>query len=213
MFADRADAGRRLAERLEHLRGQDLVILGLPRGGVPVAYQVARALAAPLDVLVVRKLGSPHQPELALGAIGEEGVLVLDPELVAISRISDRELTRLQHTEQALLTERLDRIRAVQARVDLHGRTAVVIDDGVATGSTARAACRVARLLGAHRVVLAVPVASARALCGFREADEVVCVSIPDQFAAVGQHYRNFSPTRDDEVIALLTAASESGPR
>lgn len=213
MFTDRADAGRRLAGRLEHLRGQDLVILGLPRGGVPVAYEVARALAAPLDVLVVRKLGSPHQPELALGAIGEERVLVLDPELVAISRISDRELTRLQRTEQAQLSARLDRIRAVRTRVDLHGRTAVVIDDGVATGSTARAACRVARRLGAHRVVLAVPVASARALGGFREADEVVCVSIPDQFTAVGQHYRDFSPTSDDEVVALLTAAYEPGPK
>jgi putative phosphoribosyl transferase len=212
MFTDRAHAGRRLAERLEHLRGQDLVVLGLPRGGVPVAYEVAQALAAPLDVLVVRKLGSPHQPELALGAIGEEGVLVLDPELVAISRISDRDLTRLQRTEQALLTERLDRIRAVRTRVDLRARTAVVIDDGVATGSTARAACRVARRLGARRVVLAVPVASARALSGFREADEVVCVSIPDQFTAVGQHYRDFSPTSDNEVVALLTAANESAP-
>jgi putative phosphoribosyl transferase len=208
VFANRADAGRQLAERLDHLRGQDVVVLGLPRGGAPVAFQVAAALQAPLDVIVVRKLGLPYQPELAMGAIGEDGVRVLDREIMQMGGVRADELRDVERREQALLRRRVERFRRGRPRVDLTGRVAVIVDDGLATGSTARAACLVARHLGAARVVLAVPVAPAEAVARFPGADEVVCVSAPRGFAAVGLHYRDFSPTTDEEVIVLLDAAA-----
>jgi putative phosphoribosyl transferase len=173
VFEDRVDAGTRLARELEVFRGQDVVVLGLPRGGVPVAAVVAEALDAPLDVIVVRKLGVPFQPELAMG----------------------------------VLEARVDRLRRGRPRIDLRGRVAVVVDDGIATGATARVACQVARQLGAARVVLAVPVAPAHTAAHLPEADDVVCVSAPQHFSAVGAHYVDFSPTSDDEVVALLDRA------
>lgn len=206
MFEDRVDAGRRLARCLDHLRGPELVVLGLPRGGVVVAAEVARALGAPLDVLVVRKLGHPARPELALGALGEEGVRVLAPGWDRDG--VDREaLAAVERREAEELRRRLVRLRAEHPRVDLHGRTALVVDDGIATGSTTRAACRVARALGAARVVVAVPVAPAAAVRQLPEADEVVCASTPARFQAVGLHYRDFTQTTEDEVLALLPAA------
>ncbi|HSU36815.1 MAG TPA: phosphoribosyltransferase [Propionibacteriaceae bacterium] len=208
MFANRADAGRQLAERLEHLHGQDVVVLGLPRGGVPVAFPVAVALQAPLDVIVVRKLGLPYQPELAMGAIGEDGVRVLDRDLVQLDGVRADELREVERREQALLRSRVDQFRRGRPRIDLKGRVAVIVDDGLATGSTARAACLVARHLGAARVVLAVPVAPAEAIAHFPEADEVAYVSAPRRFVAVGLHYEDFSPTTDEEVIVLLDAAA-----
>jgi putative phosphoribosyl transferase len=208
VFADRADAGRQLAKRLEHLQGQDVVVLGLPRGGVPVAFPVAVALQAPLDVIVVRKLGLPYQPELAMGAIGEDGVRVLDRDLVQLAGVRADELRDVERREQSLLRSRVEQFRRGRPRVDLNGRVAVIVDDGLATGSTARAACLVARRLGAARVVLAVPVAPAEAAAHFQEADEVVSVSAPRRFVAVGLHYEDFSPTTDEEVIVLLDAAA-----
>jgi putative phosphoribosyl transferase len=208
VFADRVDAGRQLADRLAHLRGQDLVVLGLPRGGVPVAFEVAQALAAPLDVIVVRKLGVPFQPELAMGAIGEGGVRVLQPDVLARARVTEEQLRAVETRERGELESRITRLRRGRERVDLTGRTAVVVDDGIATGSTARVAVEVARRLGAARVVLAVPVAPAETLRRFPGADEVVCVSTPPQFIAVGCHYRDFLPTSDDEVTVLLDAAA-----
>jgi putative phosphoribosyl transferase len=208
VFADRVDAGRQLARRLEHLRGQDLVVLGLPRGGVPVAFEVAEALDAPLDVIVVRKLGVPFQPELAMGAIGEDGTRVLDAEVLSLAGVSDEDLAAVESRERAQLEERVARLRRGRARADLTGRIAVVVDDGIATGSTARVACQVARHLGAARVVVAVPVAPAECARDLLGADEVVCVSVPRQLRAVGYHYRDFSPTSDDEVIVLLDAAA-----
>ena len=207
-FLDRADAGWRLAERLEHLRGIDAVVLGLPRGGVPVAYQVSAALGVPLDVIVVRKLGVPFQPEVAMGAIGEDGVRFLDQTLMARAGVSEAELDEVEQREQALLEARMRRYRRGRRRVDLRGRTAIVVDDGVATGSTARVACRIARLLGASRVVLAVPVGPPSVLRDVPEADEVVVVSEPEHFQAVGYHYVDFSPTSDDEVVVLLDRAA-----
>lgn len=207
VFANRVDAGRRLARELASLRGQDLVVLGLPRGGVPVAYEVAAALDAPLDVIVVRKLGVPFQPELAMGAIGEGGARVVDHGLVARARVSEQEFAAVERRERALLESRVQRLRRGRGRVALEGRTAVVVDDGMATGSTARAACQVARHLGAGRVVLAVPVAAAETVRDFAEADQVVCVSAPEWFGAVGAFYNDFSPITDDEVIVLLDAA------
>lgn len=207
VFDDRVDAGRRLSHLLMELRGEDVVVLGLPRGGVPVAAVVAEALGAPLDVIVVRKLGVPVHPELAMGAIGEGGVKVVDHALLARARVSDEELESVERRERAVLEARVERLRRGRPRADLHGRVAVVVDDGIATGATARVACRVARQLGARRVVLAVPVAPAETVRHLPEADAVVCVSAPEHFRAVGAHYADFTPTSDDEVVRLLEQA------
>ncbi|MFE7629111.1 phosphoribosyltransferase family protein [Kocuria sp. NPDC057446] len=207
VFENRVEAGRQLGKRLRTLRGQDVVVLGLPRGGVPVAHEVARILDAPLDVIVVRKLGVPSQPELAMGAIGEEGARVLDERTLQYFGVTDAQLEQIEARERAVLEARTARFREGRERVDLTGRTALVVDDGIATGSTARVACRIARQLGAARVVLAVPVAPQEALGRVVEADEVVCLSTPPYFTAVGYHYRDFSATEDDEVVALLDAA------
>lgn len=205
-FVDRADAGRQLARRLEHLRGQDMVVLGLPRGGVPVAFEVAKELKAPLDVIVVAKLGLPHHSEVAMGAIGEGGFDTIDRHIIARERVSRRELARTIAWERSLLEGRVERLRRGRPRVDLHGRTAVIVDDGLATGASARVACDVARYLGASKVVLAVPVGPRSTVEGFVGADEVVCVHTPHRFWAVGQHYRDFSPTTENDVLELLNS-------
>jgi putative phosphoribosyl transferase len=209
VFADRDDAGRRLAARLGHLRGEPVVVLGLPRGGVPVAFQVARALGAPLDVIVVRKLGVPFQPELGMGAVGEDGVRVINPEIVDLAGVSENVLAAVQAREQAEVDTRAGWYRPVRPREPLGGRTAVVVDDGIATGSTARAACRIARVLGPARVVLAVPVAPPgwQARIG-ADADEMACVSTPRGFRAIGQFYARFPQVSDEEVIACLERAA-----
>jgi putative phosphoribosyl transferase len=212
-FSDRVEAGRRLAERLEHLQGQDLVVLGLPRGGVPVAFEVATALGAPLDVVVVRKLGVPFQPELAMGAIGEGGFRVVNQPVLDRARITLDELTAVESREREVLEARVALFRRGRERVDLHGRVAVIVDDGVATGSTARVACEVARHLGAAKVVLAVPVAPVETARDRVGADEFVCVATPEPFFAVGQAYRDFSPTTDEEVVALLATAGRQRRR
>ncbi|MGO4229284.1 phosphoribosyltransferase family protein [Arthrobacter sp. YAF34] len=209
IFGDRVDAGRQLGRRLAELRGQDIVVLGLPRGGVPVAFEVAAALDAPLDVIVVRKLGLPYQPELAMGAIGEGGAKVLDEQVLAHTRVSEAELQAVEERERAVLENRVVLFRKGRSRQDLTGRIAVIVDDGIATGSTARVACRIARKLGAARVILAVPVAPADTLATLAEPDEVVCLATPRQFTAVGYHYRDFSPTDDDEVVRLLDLAAK----
>lgn len=213
-FADRADAGRRLAERLHDLRHEALVVLGLPRGGVPVAFEVARALDAPMDVILVRKLGVPSQPELAMGALGEGGVRVINEETMRLARVGEQELAEIEDRERAELDRRADVLRLGQPPLSLEGRTALLIDDGVATGSTARAACAVARAQGAARVVLAVPVAPRgwTARLG-NAADDYVCLHASPSFYAVGQFYADFTPTTDDVVIDLLRrAASEQTP-
>lgn len=209
IFEDRVDAGRQLGRRLAELRGQDIVVLGLPRGGVPVAFEVAAALDAPLDVIVVRKLGLPYQPELAMGAIGEGGAKVLDEEVLAHARVSGEELQAVEERERGVLENRVVLFRKGRTRHDLTGRIAVIVDDGIATGSTARVACRVVRKQGAARVILAVPVAPAETLADLTEPDEVVCLATPRQFTAVGYHYRDFSPTDDDEVLRLLDLAAK----
>jgi putative phosphoribosyl transferase len=209
VFADRDDAGRRLAARLGHLRGEPVVVLGLPRGGVPVAFQVAQALAAPLDVIVVRKLGVPFQPELGMGAVGEDGVRVINPTIALAAGVSEDDLAAVQAREQATVEARAARYRARRPREPLAGRIAVVVDDGIATGSTARAACQIARALGAARVVLAVPVAPPgwQSRIG-EDADEMVCAYAPWGFFAIGQYYDRFPQLSDDEVIACLERAA-----
>jgi putative phosphoribosyl transferase len=208
-FVDRVDAGMRLGQQLSKLRGEDVVVLGLPRGGVPVAVEVAKALDAPLDVIVIRKLGVPFQPELAMGAIGEGGVLVLDPAVIRASGVTDAEFAAVEERERAELERRVRRFRHDRPGLELDGRTAIVVDDGIATGSTARAACRVVRAQGAARVVLAAPVATPRAVSLLRaDADEVVCLETPKLFYAVGQWYADFTPTTEDEVTALLASVA-----
>jgi putative phosphoribosyl transferase len=218
VFTDRTDAGRRLASQLRHLHDADAVVLALPRGGVPVGYEVARALGAPLDVIVVRKLGVPFQPELAMGAIGEGsgragppgGVIAraINQEVVRLTGVNDRELAAVELSERAELRRRIIRYRGGRPRVPVAGRTAVVVDDGIATGATARAACQVARAQGAARVVLAIPVAPASAVAVLAEiADEVICVETPGWFGSVGQWYADFGQTPDEQVVALLDRA------
>ena len=208
VFVDRGDAGRRLGERLQHLRGADAVVLGLPRGGVPVAAEVAVALGAPLDVIVVRKLGVPSQPELAMGAIGEGGVRVVVPETVWRAGVTDDELAGVERQERAELERRAQRFRGERTRISLVGRTAVVVDDGIATGSTARAACQVARAQGAASVVLAAPVAPFDWDLGLHDvADELIALTTPLLFRAIGGWYIDFSQSSDEEVVACLRSA------
>ncbi|MEU6586841.1 phosphoribosyltransferase [Nocardia sp. NPDC046763] len=213
-FENRAEAGRRLAERLRTQPDTDVVVLGLPRGGIPVAFEVAWRLPAPLDVIVVRKLGVPHQPELAFGALGEDGVRVINNIVVERADLSGTEMARVEERERAELNRRAARFRSGRPRIPLRGRVAVIVDDGVATGATARAACQVARAQGAARVVVAVPVAARDALLRLqREADEVLCLEQPSFFYAVGQWYHHFEQTSDHEVIELLARAAARDPR
>ena len=214
VFRDRRDAGRQLAPRLDPFRAADPVVLGLPRGGVVVAAEVAAHLGAPLDVIVVRKLGAPLAPEVAMGAIGEDGVLVVNDDVVRRGRVSPAEFAEVRRREQAALDSRVRRLRRDLPRAPLTGRTAVVVDDGIATGATARAACQVARAAGAGRVVLAVPVVAADVLPALRAAaDDVAYVLAPTDFAAVGQWYEEFAQVSDDEVVALLAAAVRPADR
>ncbi|MGC4894249.1 phosphoribosyltransferase [Micromonospora sp. DT31] len=206
-YRDRAEAGRDLAERLTDLAGRpDVIVLGLVRGGVPVARVVADRLGVPLDVLVVRKLGVPWAPEVAYGALGP-GVQVSN-EMVA-GRISEHDRGQVHRREQAELERREQRYRAGRPPLDLTGRTAVIVDDGLATGATARAAVQVARHLGATRVLVAVPVGSEQAhQLLAAEADAVVTCQLPRDFAAVGAYYDDFHEVPDDEVTQALTATA-----
>ena len=210
MFTDRADAGQRLAQQLQHYRDRDdVVILALPRGGVPVAFEVARALRAPLDVLVVRKLGVPGREELAMGAIASGGTRVLNDDVVRHLRVPPEALERVAAHEARELERRERAYRGGHPPLDVQGKTTLLIDDGLATGATMRAAVRVVRQSNAARVVLAVPVASAETCREFRnEVDEVVCADTPADFYAVGQAYRDFSQTSDEEVRTLLNRAA-----
>jgi predicted phosphoribosyltransferase len=207
-YADRADAGRRLAGGLSAYRDRDPLVLGLPRGGVPVAFEVAKALQAPLDVLVVRKLGVPSQPELAFGAIGEGGVRVLNDSVLRHVLVSESEIADVEAGQRIELQRRVERYRGKRAPIPLTGRVVVIVDDGFATGSTARAACLVARAQGAATVVLAAPIGAADTIAELRDyADDVVCPGAPRYFSAVGQGYDNFDQTSDEEVCTLLRCA------
>lgn len=207
-YADRADAGRRLAGDLQHLRGTDVVVLGLPRGGVPVAAAVADALDAPLDVILVRKIGVPSRPELAMGAVGEGGVVVLNDDVLADAPLGGPELAELTRRARVEVERRARRLRRGRPPRALAGRTAVLVDDGIATGATARAACRVARALGAARVVLAAPVCAPEAAALLRgETDELVCPLRPRAFGSVGRWYEDFEQVGDRAVADLLRRA------
>lgn len=209
LVVNRVDAGDRLAEALTRYRDTTAVVVGLARGGVVVGYGVSQRLDLPLQVLVVRKLGAPRNPELAIGAVSETGVQWLDPYLVAATGASEAYIRGAEARELAEARRRQDEYRTGPGLDSIRGRTAILVDDGIATGATAMAAVRSARALGADRVVLAVPVASAPAAQLLRpETDDFVALDIPDPFYAVGLYYRNFDQVSDDDVIKYLAAAA-----
>jgi putative phosphoribosyl transferase len=204
IFADRSEAGARLAEALEHLSGEDVVALGVPRGGVEVAAEVARIRGWPLDIVVPRKVGAPFNPELGLGAIAP-GVRVLDEAMLRTLNVDPAYLETELARQEEEIRRRMEAYRKGRPPVDLRDKVAVIVDDGVATGGTAAASVRWARAQGATRVVLAIPVAPREAVAKLsKEADEVVCLSTPEPFFAVGQWYERFSQTSDEEVVQLL---------
>jgi predicted phosphoribosyltransferase len=204
-FADRRDAGRQLAERLLPLADEDPVVVGLPRGGVPVAEEVAKALGAPLEVLSVRKLGAPHNPEYGVGAIAEDGTRVFDPEALAVLGIDNGTIESIVARETAELRRRVAAYRGDRPALPLDRRTVIVVDDGVATGVTDTAALRAIRHRRPRRLVLAVPVCPPDSLARLRgEADDIVCLVAPPHLYGVGQWYRDFSQVSDREVIAAL---------
>lgn len=207
-FDDRRDAGRKLAARLERLRGKDAVVLALPRGGVPVGYEVARCLHAPLDVLVVRKLGVPGHEELAMGALASGGVRVLNHDVVTMLRLTDADIENVAAREAAEIERRDRAYRGERAMEPVRGRPVILVDDGLATGATMRAAVRAVRKLDPERVIVAVPV-GAPSSCEMiaREADELICLERPPAFFGVGQWYRDFGQTTDEEVRLLLRQA------
>lgn len=212
IFSDRHDAGRQLAERLETMDLPDAVVLALPRGGVPVAYEVARALQAPLDVLIARKIGVPWQPELGVGAIAEDGEPVFDPSILDAVGLRAADLTDTVARERDELVRRITHYRGERPLTPLHGRTAVVVDDGLATGVTARAALRAVRRHDPRTVVLAVPVCAPQTAEALQEdAEDVVCLHAPADFRGVGQWYRDFRQTSDETVLELL--ARSGAPR
>ena len=208
-FLDRRDAGRRLAERLLPLRSEQPLVVALPRGGVPVAFEVARALGAPLDILAVRKLGAPGNPELGVGAIAEDGSAVLDAETARRVGMTQQLLQATIDREVRELRRRVTEYRDGRPPLDVRGRTVIVVDDGLATGLTDLAAVRALRARGAGRIVVAVPVGAREsvALVG-EEADEIVCHTIPHDLLGVGRWYHDFSPVSDVEVLTLLAAAN-----
>jgi putative phosphoribosyl transferase len=215
-FRDRAHAGRVLGERL---RGRysgtaNLLVLGLPRGGVPVAFEVARALDAQLDVFVVRKLGVPGHEELAMGAIASGGTRVLNETVVGALGLGEQEIARAAAVERDELERRERAYRGDRGPVDASGRTVIVVDDGLATGSTMRAAALALQAQGPERLVVAVPVAAEQTCDDLRDdVDEVICVLTPEPFYAVGAWYEDFAPTSDEEVRRLLAAADSSPVR
>jgi putative phosphoribosyl transferase len=210
VFVDRRDAGRQLARYLQqHLQlGANTLVVGLARGGLPVAAEVARALGAPLEVMVVRKLGTPGQPELAMGALAPGGVRVMNEALVRQLRIPDETIERIAQQEALELQRREAHYRQGRSAYAMQGKTVVLVDDGLATGASMRAAARAAKAQGAERVIVAVPVGAADS-CRMleREADEVVCLKKPEPFYAVGRFYQIFDQLSDEEVIALLAKA------
>lgn len=204
-FANRQDAGRRLAERLLPLADEHPVVVALPRGGVPVAKEIATALGAPLEILAVRKLGAPHNPEYGIGAVAEDGTCVIDAEAVAVLGINGGVLDSIVARETAELRRRVAAYRGDRPPLALEGRAVIVVDDGVATGVTDTAALRAVRRQSPRRVILAVPVCppdSARRLR--EEADDVVCLLVPPLLYGVGQWYRDFSQVSDREVVSVL---------
>jgi len=208
-FIDRHDAGRRLAAALERFRTQRPVVAAIPRGGVPVAAEIASVLQAPLDVIMVRKIGAPCQPEYAIGAVAEGGVRILAQRELELLGVGAAELDALIASAEHELAERSERYRGQLPPIDVKDRTVLLVDDGLATGRTALAAVRALRARGAARVVLAVPVAAAQSVRAMKASvDEVVALQTPEDLLAIGFWYRDFSPTADEQVTTLLTRST-----
>jgi predicted phosphoribosyltransferase len=206
-FADRVDAGRQLAKALARYKGQDVVVLALPRGGVPVAAQVAEALRAPIDLILVRKIGVPMQPELAMGAVvdGAAPLIVRNEEVIQVANVDEDEFKSVCDAERAEIERRRQLYLGTRKRVDITGRVTIVVDDGIATGATTRAALRATRARKPKKLVLAVPVAPTESLRDMQaEADEVVCLEDHQAFGAIGYYYSDFRQTSDREVIDAL---------
>jgi predicted phosphoribosyltransferase len=214
LFRDRGDAGEALAQRLQHHRGTHALVLGLPRGGVPVAAQVARALDADLDIVVSRKLGSPVSAEFAIGAVTANGGRFLNEDVLRMLNVSEEYLTAVTETQQAEARRRETLFRGSRPAPVVAGRTVILVDDGLATGATMRAAVRSVRQQQPQRVVVAVPVGSPEACAALRgEADEVVCLYEPEHFGAVGYYYEDFTQTQDSDVQTLLDELAVGGGR
>ncbi len=214
LFGDRSEAGRKLAERLMPLAGERPVVLALPRGGVPVAFEIAKALGAPLDLVLVRKIGSPFQPELAIGAVvdGSRAETVLNEEIVGELQIPETYIAQESARQLKEIERRRELYLAGRARVPVDGRTAIVVDDGIATGATMEAALRATRRAHPKRLVLATPVAPPDTIERLRpEVDEVVCLATPRWFAAIGAFYQDFRQLSDEEVVDLLRRARLEG--
>jgi putative phosphoribosyl transferase len=213
IFLDRVEAGIRLAAALERYRSARPLVLGLPRGGVPVAYEVARALGAPLDVWVVRKLGAPGQPELGMGAVSEGGAVFHDRKIIEAVGASDLDVAMLTARETAEVERRVRLFRGARPAPPVKDRTVIVVDDGVATGGTTRAALLALRRLEPGRLVLAVPVGARETINSLRaEVDDLVCLHAPENLGAIGAFYVDFRQTSDDEVLELLRRAAEERP-
>lgn len=211
-FRDRRDAGRKLAAQLQRYRDEDVIVLGLPRGGVEVAYEVARALDAPLDVVIARKIGAPFRPELGVGAMAEEGLPVFDEPLLRSLGLAPEDLRRTIEQEYDELRRRVRRYRQGREAPQVGGRTVLLVDDGLATGVTARAALRSLRRRQPHWLVLAAPVCAPHTAQALDEdADDVVCLATPRHFAAVGAWYEHFDQTSDEIVLELLERARTAG--
>jgi putative phosphoribosyl transferase len=212
IFQGRIDAGVRLAAALERYRSARPLVLGLPRGGVPVAYEVARALGAPLDVWIVRKIGAPGQPELGMGAVAEGGAVFRDRKIIEALGASDLDVARLIAQETAEVERRVSLFRGLRPPPQVRGRTVIVVDDGVATGGTTRAALLALRGLEPRRLVLAVPVGARQTVDALRrEVDDLVCLYAPEDLGAIGAFYLDFRPTTDEEVLELLRRARDEG--
>jgi predicted phosphoribosyltransferase len=213
MFKDRRDAGRHLAQALKAWQdNRDAIVLALPRGGVPVGDEIARFLHVPLDVLVVRKLGAPGQEELALGALGPDGSTVLNEELLWMLGISEETVAHIVREERRELERRLRMFRGNRPFPDLRGKTVILVDDGLATGATARVAIRVVRGMGAASVILAVPIGARQAVTALRgEVDTLICLESPADFQSVSTGYLDFRQTTDAEVVELLSRFRELG--
>ena len=212
---DRADAGRRLAARLAGYRDETPIVLALPRGGVPVGAEVSRALGAPLDIFIARKLGAPEQPELGIGAVAQGGLLVLNERIVRALKLSEGHIRRAAEEELREVGRRLRLLRGDRPEPEVRGRTVILVDDGLATGATARAAILALRERGPGRLVLAVPVCPPRtADLLLREVDDLVVLETPADFYAVGSYYEDFEQVSDEEVVRLLelARAEEHGP-
>jgi predicted phosphoribosyltransferase len=214
LFQDRLDAGRQLAQRLEHYKGQNVLVLGLPRGGVPVAYEVARALQAPLDIFLVRKLGVPGHEELAMGAIASGGVRVLNRSVITALNIPKAMVEKVARGEQAELERREQAYRAGRPALQARGRTVILVDDGLATGASMQAAVAGLESHVPGAIVIAVPTAAPETCEAFQDrVDEIVCAFTPQPFHGVGMWYENFEQTTDEEVQALLNEAARNFSR